>query len=216
MARDDPLITMMKIAPKGDLTVDLQTYEDMIPQPPAHQPQRRLLSTTKFLVEKSVLVECQTASAKHTNIFRAMLTGHFKEAHRTEISLEDDSPPALTVFFRVLHHIDVKETFSMKHTDMWSLVQICDKYNVSTEPFEAWFEKWYMAQGDTMNVMNKREMLYPCWKFNYALGFMNATKDCVMNLGGHITERNPTKHYELHLPQRIIRKRFVVRMLLEC
>ncbi len=73
-----------------------------------------------------------------------------------------------------------------------------------------WFERWYNSNILTVRVDLRNEkfsqLLYPCWQFDYAGGFLHATKAAIYRSEGHITEGKPTKHYECHLPSRIIRK----------
>ena len=54
--------------------------------------------------------------------------------------------------------------------------------------------------------LNPRSLAYPCWRFDHAQGFLDATEYLVYNSVGHLTEQNPVNLVEHHLPPRIIRK----------
>jgi hypothetical protein len=81
-----------------------------------------------------------------------------------------------------------------------------DKYNVSIEPFKIWFARWYHHQGDAIQRIDVKEMLFPCWKFDHAEGFKSATHDTVYNLERRVFDKNPTNYFHIHLPARIVQQ----------
>lgn len=77
-------------------------------------------------------------------------------------------------------------------------------YDFDIELLYPWFKQWYAEYEEP--EFGFRQLLYPCWQYNHAVGFMVAAREAVYNSVGHITETNPTKHYEHHLPNRVIRR----------
>lgn len=50
-------------------------------------------------------------------------------------------------------------------------------------------------------------MLFPCWKFEYALGFLRASHACIYGVKSHIYDQNPRgTHSQFRLPPRIVRE----------
>jgi hypothetical protein len=230
MADMTTTVNEVLISTTSDLTIELTEYEplrsrssedndeELVANPSPHDvvddPPRRIRAVTTFLVDRSTLTKCAAASAAHhKNVFTAMLNSGFKEATQTKISINDDNTSAMTVFLRVIHHAGIDGTLAVGHEVTWLLAKICDKYNVSIALFEKWFVKWYLGKGASISEIPANELLFPCWKFNYAKGFMNATGKCVYTMKGHIMEENPTQHRELHMPQRVTRKLKISRIL---
>lgn len=110
----------------------------------------------------------------------------------------------MNIWFRVLHAVAVDNTGAVPIDEMWFLAAACDKYNLDIGDLKDWFALWYGMQD--VEILEPRELLYPCWIFDHAKGFAAATKTLAYDETGHVTELNPTKHSELHLPSRVIRK----------
>ena len=114
---------------------------------------------------------------------------------------------SMEILLRVLHDLSVETTYKTPIEVMWPLVLAVEKYDLDIMDFQKWFEGWYGAANlDLSDVSLAATLLYPCYIFQHARAFARATKILAYASTGHITEKNPTKHYELHLPGRIIRK----------
>ena len=172
--------------------------------------------SAQFKVRRSVL------TAK-SNVFRTMLQpGYFEEGSKTKVQIQDVRVASMEIWFRTLHKSS--NIYSVKLEEMCHLVAACDKYNLNITELRAWFATWYEKHNidqyyDNWNAHSKklegadltpRSLLFPCWRFNHATGFLRATRFLVYNCMGHITEQNPTKHYEFHLESRYIGKSSLV------
>lgn len=67
-----------------------------------------------------------------------------------------------------------------------------------------WFEGWY-SNAQTSESSDNRLLLYPCWRYDHAQGFLDATRKVVYTVESHVTEKNPTELKEFHLPPRVTR-----------
>ena len=86
---------------------------------------------------------------------------------------------------------------------------IVDFWQLKIEFLYPWFVKWYKAQRydpKKFDVLEQRQLLFPCWRFQHAHGFAAATRFLAYNCKSHIEEKNPSEYDNLHLPHRIICK----------
>ena len=88
--------------------------------------------------------------------------------------------------------------------DVWNLLAALGQYGIEATDFKKWFAGQYQRLRKECD--DSRKLLYPCFTFDYVIGFLETTKSVVYDYGGHLEEVNPTKHRHLHLPQRVIRK----------
>ena len=90
------------------------------------------------------------------------------------------------------------------------LVAMIKKWEMKIGFLNSWYGKWYDKQGFNPkiieDVLDQRQLLFPCWRFNHAQGFATATQFLTYCSFGHITEDNPSEFDDLHLPHRIICK----------
>jgi hypothetical protein len=198
-------IPWVGIAPNGDLVIELQKSEQIQPSP-ATGPKVKQSLVAKFSVDRSTLINLSMADQTKSSFFKVLLTGSFREAAQDHIAITDLEIDPLHLFLSIVHDREIENTLDVSHQLIWPLEAIRDQYNVSREKFETWFVKWYTEKGDAIDEISPREMLYPCWRFNHAPGFLEASRCCIYGVKGHIEEKNPTTHRGLHLPPRIIRK----------
>ncbi|KAI9373497.1 hypothetical protein BJX61DRAFT_533075 [Aspergillus egyptiacus] len=90
---------------------------------------------------------------------------------------------------------------SVSMETLWLLVKGCDKCGVD------------IKTGDLKDLEEYREgcefqrqILFPFYAFDDAIGFQQATMHLAYKIRGHITEKNPTKELKLHLPPRTIQQ----------
>ena len=196
---------MIVIDEAGDLTVRVKEIKDKVTNVNVDNQSQQTTIITDFKVCKKVLISSSP-------VWKALLTlNHFAEADHDQVTLEEDHTGSMEILFRVLHGTSTDETCDVVLEEMWPLVAACDKYNLDIKPLQSWFARWYKKQD--ISRLDPKMLLYPCWIFDHAGGFAAATKLLAYNNIGHITEIMPTKHYELHLPSRIIR-RFILPPLL--
>ncbi|RAL15148.1 uncharacterized protein BO97DRAFT_421941 [Aspergillus homomorphus CBS 101889] len=88
-----------------------------------------------------------------------------------------------------------------------------DVYGLNPKDFRPWFASWAQhaetqidkpCGGDELTYY--RQILFPSWASNHATLFAEATKSLVYGSEEHITERNPTKAHQMHLPPRILQQ----------
>lgn len=193
---------------KGDLTVEVIEYNDQVEDGSGNKVVAQKL---QFRVRRGIL-------AMHSTVFAAMLRpSHWKEAEKETIELKEDSGASMDIWFRVLH--DAELVYDVPLEEMWRLVTACDKYHLNLKMLKPWFATWYrrhdidqyyqnwkIADMHDSDHLTPRSLLYPCWIFDHAVGFMRATHFLSYNSIGHITEHNPTIHRHLHVENRVIRK----------
>lgn len=186
---------MVVIDASSDLTVKVIEYDDGLML--AHDQKPVIRYTCDFQVSREVL-------SSKSPVFKTLLMSNFTEAKKDMVTLEGDKVASMDIWFRILHAVDVEDIQSTALAEMWPIVAACDKYNLDILDLKGWFAEWYEKKGRTHQ--DARELLYPCWIFDHAKGFAAATKLLAYSCTGHITESNPTKHREIHLPARVIRK----------
>ena len=193
----------------GDLTVNVTEYDDQVRGSNGERP---IAQTMQFVVCREVLI-------KNSSVFKKMfLPPHWREAKSDSIELEEDSVASMDIWFRLMHNTSV--VYDVPLEEMWRLVTACDKYQFELSMLKPWFATWYQnhnideyyenwaitSRDKRSPLLDPRCLLYPCWIFDHAKGFMRATHFLSYNDVGHITERNPTIHRDLHLKSRVIRK----------
>ena len=192
----------------GDLTVEIIEYDDELKN---GNGDRSVKQTQQFRVSKEVL-------SKNSTILAAMFVpSHWRESQMKLVPLKDDSVASMNIWLRILH--DTDPDYYVPLEEMWRLVAACDKYHFNLTLLKPWFAEWYKkydskqyyrnwASKDDHRIvrLDPRSLLYPCYIFDHAEGFMEATRFLSYNSVGHITEYNPTTHHNLRLPSRVIRK----------
>ena len=160
-----------------------------------------------FKVSSKVLVE-------HSNYFKGALRTHaFGEGQNKESILDEKSIMSMELWLRVIHGLQPE----MKNIDLpevWRVILVCDRYEFEINRLNDWFARWYDDQFKD-NSLNKlgnddveeaRSLLFPCYTFDHARGFLDVTRYLVYSCAFHITEINPIKELSLRLPSRITRK----------
>lgn len=195
------------IAEFGDLTIEVVEFDSKI----VNQNREPVIrKTQEFLVSRETLIQ----NSPH---FKVLLrTDKFKEAHKDTIKLQDDSVKSMEIWFRTLHA--VKAIYEADLEEMWHLAAAGNKYQFDITKLRAWFAAWYQLQDINRwyefsqrkelrnSVPDPRSLWYPCWIFDHYKGFLCITGFSAYHYVGHVSEVNPTKHYDLHLPPRVTRK----------
>ncbi|KAF6225678.1 hypothetical protein HO133_009678 [Letharia lupina] len=207
-ARGSPAMDagVMVIDKDGDVTVEVIEYDDQIRDGNGNRPVTRNL---QFRV-------CREVLTKNSSTFAAMFRpSHWTEAQTDLVKLEEDSVAGMAIWFRILHDTDL--VYDVPLEEMWRLVTACDKYHLNLSMLKPWFADWYQKQNidqyynnwtikgrHNTDLLDPRSLLYPCWIFDHAEGFMRATHFLSYNSVGHITEHNPTIHRDLRVESRVI------------
>ena len=183
---------MIVIDEKGDLII--RVFEDPkavkeIEAASAIDSNSRVHGIEDFQVNRSTLIE-------HSPVFKKNLTGGFAEGDKTVVEAKEDRIISMEILLRVIHGASLQDVLRVSIDEMWPLVVAVDKYDVDIALFQTWFHEWYKAlKIDTSDVDT-----------GHAFGIARATRILAYNVIGHIVEKNPTKHKQLHLPSRVIRK----------
>ena len=148
---------------------------------------------------------CRSTLMERSPVFKALLSpGRFVEGGQDIVTLKDDRIMSMEILLRVLHDLPSESTLETPIEEMWHLVLAAEKYDLDIIDFKEWFETWYKAA--ELDSSCAATLLYPCFIFSHARAFASATQTLAYGSTGHIMEKNPTKHYELHLPGRVIRE----------
>lgn len=197
---------MIIIDKSGDLTLKIIEYKDRATslgnqrfwsQEPVNQDPI-VHKSQDFQVCRQVLVD-------NSLVFKQLLTSTFAESTQSTVTLKEDAVDTMEIWFRVLHNTVVASTYDVPLSEIWNLVAAADKYDLNIRDLNRWFAEW-LKENLSSKHWDAHQLLYPCYRFDHAVGFARETKFLAYNSTGHIMESNPTKHYELHLPSRIIRK----------
>lgn len=195
MATSDIPQREIEIAKPGDLTVEIIEYG-------RNSTERR----ATIRVDKAKLVE-------HSNYFRNMFRGPWAEGRSDTITLEGDNIKSLEVWFRYVHgNLSEVSYDSVSVASIWHIIMASDKYDFDRKYLATWFTQWYSWKVGEQPIDNnhrfdlRRQLLFPCYSFNYARGFQILTKNIAYEYSEHITEKNPTNIPQMHLPRRVIRK----------
>ena len=192
----------------GDVTVEVIEYENKASDGNGN---KLVAQKLEFRVRREVLT-------KNSAVLAAMLRpSHWNEAEKETIELKEDSVASMSIWFRLLHNTE--PVYDVPLQEMWRLVTACDKYHFDLKMLKPWFATWYQKHDidqyyknwksfedrHNTNHLTPRSLLYPCWIFDHAKGFMRVTRFLCYNCVGHITEHNPTIHQDLHVANRVIR-----------
>ncbi|KAK0625665.1 hypothetical protein DIS24_g11022 [Lasiodiplodia hormozganensis] len=209
----------VKIAAEPDLTVRIYEYQDVY-APPGRLPPIKCV--TDYAVSRTIM-------RANSEPFDAMLQGGWMESRTTIVELKENDwimSLAMEIWFRAFHGVPMtEECYKADVAVVWSLVRAGNMWKLKREGLIKWFSDWFKecwernkgkdlgkSMGKSMGGMGGRSaklaqvILYPCWAFDHAPGFAAATKWLVYHSASHITEFNPTKHRDLHLPKRIIQQ----------
>lgn len=206
---------MIIIDKQGDLVIKVVQFDDSISVPRNGKP--IVLRVQDFLVNKQAI-------NKHSGTLGMLLARHLSSERASEtFTIKDDSTASMEIWLRIMHDVSTL-TNMVPIEEIWHLTVdhiiiyisvVClpcfqaagIKYDLDGSMLFDWFGRWYQwFEAENPTNLLYRELLYPCWQFNHAGGFLEATRVAVYRNVGPIEERNPTKHYECHLPSRIIRK----------
>lgn len=219
--REGPEVPFYTIVPDGDLVFELvKSDQSSSPQQSGrrkgrnHRPQKgsddNTITVAKFRVDRATMINLPKWNQRFDgpSIFKRMLTGDWKEAKQTTVELYDHDEHALRIFLTMAHRSDPKDLLNYGHEVMWPLIAIFDQYNVSLKSAaENWYSEWYKNKGDKSKDIDPREMLYPCWKFNHAPGFLKASHACIYGVERHINDHNSGGyHLEYRFPPPILRE----------
>ncbi|KAL8644942.1 MAG: hypothetical protein Q9226_007517 [Calogaya cf. arnoldii] len=192
------------IAKDGDLLVEVIEW-DYETKWPTKEPVIR--DTQNFWVSRKVLKD-------NSRVFTDILDKKANQ-HQTAIKIVDNTIPAMEIWFQILHNVEAN--CSVPIHAMWHIAKAGERYEFDPKKITDWFAEWYERQPldrwyedafckEPKESPDPRCLLYPCWLFDHYEGFRRITEFVAYKYTRHIMEINPTRHRDIHLPQRIIRK----------
>jgi len=122
-----------------------------------------LNGTTRILVSRKVL---SIASP----VWKAMLTGHFREKDALELPLPDDDLSALMIVLHIAHLRFNRLPDSMTLSDLLQLAKLCDKYD-TVSVLRPFLQKWVDPLEKYYDVSFREEWLFIAWTFGYQTMF---------------------------------------------
>ncbi|KAL8828735.1 MAG: hypothetical protein Q9191_002421 [Dirinaria sp. TL-2023a] len=177
------------IDPSGDLTISVTEYDDSIKV--AQGQEKVVLQVVDFLVKRSVIVS-------NSEPLGALIALDLQyNAKPAAFQMKDLSTTSMEIWFRAFHDAMTPSSHIVKIDEMWKLAvhiiltsvdsislltapQVAgNMYNFDTKLLYPWFEQWYAYHSTRPILGNLRWLLYPCWQYNHAAGFMLATKEAV-------------------------------------
>ena len=193
------------VCSRGDLHVEVYEYDEEIKLAEGQNP--IVAHITSFQVLKQVL------EAK-SKLFKIWLgwEGRWSEAGLKTVTVHHDNVTAMEVLFRSMHDAMTETVEKVEMEVIWHLVAAADKYFVDITPLSYWFARWHARFIRTLplNFEKYTKLLFPTWRFDHAAAFSEATKFLAYESVYHVTESNPTKYGDLHLPPRVIRESIVL------
>ena len=153
--------------------------------------------------------------ARSSDFFRTLLRDEkFGEAQQTVIDLHQDGlASGIIIWLVLLHDTVTTDTYQLEIQDVWYMLLAAHKYglNPKTDRAKAWFSEWYSAyrKHTDLDYEECQMLLLPCFTFDHAVGFQQATEFLVYHGCRHITEKRPADFPfdHLRLDQSVIRKR---------
>jgi hypothetical protein len=159
-----------------------------------------ILKTALMKVSRHVLVNNSTT-------LKTMLSGCFKEAGSNFIELHEDTVHSLELWFRVLHGNIGDGSYEIERVEIWNAIQLSRKYFFHLEKLNTWFAVyWSRLVKKNLETDDLKELLYPSQALKHSVAFAYITKTLAHICTGHIEERNPSRHLQLHVEGRVIRE----------
>ena len=182
------------IAEAGNLVLEVTQYSDDTWDADGNPVSEEI---AQFRVDRNVLIKASQP------LLKMLLDPKWKEATQSVLSIKEGRVASTEIWLRVIHKATLNLNVPFK--EMWHLVAAIDYYDLDITIFKPWFAAFYSAYD---LQLKPRETLFPTWRFDHAKGFARWTRHLAYEVNGHITEANPTKLYNYHLPSRIIRKSY--------
>lgn len=116
-------------------------------------------------------------------VFKAMLTGRFREAETStfEIPLPDDDPDALLLLLRIAHlrFKDLPERISFP--DLYRLAVVCDKYDTVAIVRPFW-DRYGAPFLDLVETVGYEQWLFIAWTFGFEDVYRRLMKKLVLEI----------------------------------
>jgi len=106
-----------------------------------------------------------------------------------------------------LHGALEEDSYLISLEEIWNSLWLTRKYFFHVEKLSDWFRGyWDRLDKEALDMDDLKELLYPAEAFDHAVAFAYITKTLAHGCSGHIEEKNPSRHFQLHVEGRVIRK----------
>ncbi|KAL3422905.1 hypothetical protein PVAG01_04652 [Phlyctema vagabunda] len=134
----------------------------------------------KMRVSRKVLI-------LHSDYFKALFSGRYKESNEKGITLKEDSPISIELWFRALHGNMIDAHYELPTKYVWETIQLAKKYDLCVQKLESWFAQWYERLNiRTLALSDLVQLLLPCQTFNHARGLANVSARLARHCKGRI------------------------------
>lgn len=198
---------VVTISNDHDLTLRVTEYTK--PLKTGEDGHDKIKAIVDFKVTRQYLVD----NSKSEVIKKLLTTREFAEAGKNIINLDEHNPLAIEAILCAIYRKDenwrssplgeevTARTLKLHWEFLWDVVFSNRFLIIEFRHLDAWFSLWYKKNGNAYGS----DLLYPCFQFHHAQGFLSITKTLVYD-HAHIVEYKNEKHPDLHVPPRIIRK----------
>lgn len=198
---------IVTIVDDHDLTLRVTQYT--MPLKASEDGRDKIKAIVDFKVTRQHLID----NSESDFIQHLLTTRNFAEAGKKTIDLYEHNPLAVEVILCAIYHKDetwrssslgqevTTRTLNLHWENLWEVVISNRFLMIEFFNLDTWFGLWYEKNGDE----HDSELLYPCFQFNHADGFLCITKNLVYNQA-HIEEYRHEKYPDLHVPPRVISK----------
>lgn len=177
--------------------------------PNQKRPVKRVVT---FKVQKSVLQNLPPARMTGPGaktFWQGSLGNNWRQNQDqvNSLGLTVDDLKSLEIVLRV-HHGTLNDDCvrNVPIEAMWEIANLCSYLNMNADRMRRWFAEWYAFARKPASTHDHRRLLWPCWYYDHAEGFMKSTKYLVYNETKVISDGNPTDLYQWGLPTLVIRK----------
>ncbi|ODH50745.1 hypothetical protein GX48_03061 [Paracoccidioides brasiliensis] len=195
---------IIEIAKDGDLVVNITEHETIRDRQIFENDTGRESVTTTTEREKSAMLRVDSSKlAAHSSYFKCVLNGKQQTGKKEMITLNKDTIKSIEVWFRLFHSELASDHLpSIQIVDVWYIIIAGYKYGFDRNDMAPWFVKWFYTKIDQIfsNIIHCRQMLFPCYYFNFANGFQVLTSSLVYEDTDNISENNPTPFHHVGLP----------------
>ncbi|KAI4756849.1 hypothetical protein E4T52_11196 [Aureobasidium sp. EXF-3400] len=164
-----------------DLTLRVTEYTE--PLKTGEDGHNKIKAIVEFKVTRQYLVD----NSESAVLKKLLTTGEFAEA--------DDDWTSSTLGQEV-----TDRTMKLHWEYLWDIVFSNRFFIIEFHHLDAWFRLWY---SENWTRRGGSDLLYPCFQFNHARGFLSVTKNLVYDFA-HIEEYKNKKYPDLHVPPRVI------------
>jgi hypothetical protein len=179
------------------LTVKVVEYDYSTTDAGGNYP---ILKAALMKVSREVLMN-------NSSYFKTMLGGQFKEAGSNIVEIHEDTVFSVELWFRALHGTLIDDSYLIDREEMWNAIWLTRKYFFHIEKLDDWFATyWSRLNKPNLDMDDLKALLYPAQAFDHPVAFAYITKTLAHAGIGHIEEKNPSRHHQLHVEGRVIRK----------